>query len=80
MFVTTTATTTMEPITLPPCACARGNKLIKLHEIKALQWNPSIMATIGERNIGYYRGMAAKQGFLIFNDDVYSWDQGEWPL
>ena len=31
---------------------------------KALQWNPSIVATIGERPSGLYRGVATSQGVL----------------
>ena len=29
-----------------------------------IQWNPSIVAAIGERLFGHYRGVATSQGFL----------------
>ena len=29
-----------------------------------IQWNPSIVATIGERLFGHYRGVATSQGFF----------------
>ena len=35
-------------------------------------WNPSVMATIGERSIGHYRGVVTKQGYL----KCYSNDNG----
>ena len=30
-----------------------------------IQWNPSIVATIGERPSGLYRGVATSQGFYM---------------
>ena len=31
-----------------------------------VQWNPSIVATIGERLFGHYRGVATSQEFFCF--------------
>ena len=31
----------------------------------SVQWNPSIVATIGERPSGLYRGVATSQGFYM---------------
>ena len=46
-------------------------------ETKALQWNPSIVATIGERPSGLYRGVATSQGFLY--DCFYSHHEASVP-
>ena len=42
--------------------------LIRVYEILGanIQWNPSIVATIGERLFGHYRGVATFQGFFVF--------------
>ena len=31
-----------------------------------IQWNPSIVATVGERLFGHYRGVVTSQGFFVF--------------
>ena len=31
-----------------------------------IQWNPSIMATIGTEDFGHYRGVATNQGFYKY--------------
>ena len=34
--------------------------------LKAIQWNPPIMATIGTKDFGHYRGVATNQGFYKY--------------
>ena len=38
---------------------------ISNYQLFRLQWNPSIVATIGERPSGLYRGVATSQGFYM---------------
>ena len=45
----------------------RGLIIIMCLEILGLQWNPSIVATIGERLFGHYRGVAASQGVFFLS-------------
>ena len=42
----------------------------RLSSVDCVQWNPSIVATIGERNFVLYRGVALSQG-LICTKRVY---------
>ena len=41
---------------------ARGKKKAKIFGYTNIQWNPSIMATIGTKDFGHYRGVTTNQG------------------
>ena len=34
------------------------------HYVETIQWNPSIMATIGTKDFGHYRGVTTNQGII----------------
>ena len=48
--------------------------------VHVLQWNPSTMATIGNKGVGHYRGVATDQGFISTIKFICIGDQGECPL
>ena len=51
-------TTTTQPITLPPCACARG-------KYYGIQWNPSKADTIGTKNFVCCSEVSLAQGVVV---------------
>ena len=46
--------------------------------IEIVQWNPSIVATIGEINLGLYRGVALYLGLICIR--MHIWDLVKWPI
>ena len=47
------------------CTLCIVDKCMCIIYSNVIQWNPSIVATIGERPSGLYRGVATSQGFYM---------------